>query len=62
VIIVVPEHRIIDDQLREAVKDQQKEIEEQHAAAIEAVREAHAQPAGGVPAPALDGHVRNLRV
>jgi site-specific DNA recombinase len=41
VITAVPELRIIDDELWEAVKARQKEIEEQHAPAIEAVREAH---------------------
>jgi hypothetical protein len=41
VITEVPELRIIDDELWEAVKARQKEIEEQHAPAIEAVREAH---------------------
>jgi DNA invertase Pin-like site-specific DNA recombinase len=41
VITEVPELRIIDDELWEAVKARQREIEEQHAPAIEAVREAH---------------------
>src|SRR5581483_3839283 len=37
----VPELRIIDDELWQAVKARQKEIEERHAPAIEAVRAAH---------------------
>jgi DNA invertase Pin-like site-specific DNA recombinase len=41
VITEVPELRIIDDELWEAVKARQKAIEEQHASAIEGVREAH---------------------
>jgi hypothetical protein len=41
VITELPELRIIDDELWEAVKARQREIEEQHAPAIEAVREGH---------------------
>ena len=41
VMTEVPGLRIIDDELWEAVKARQKEIEERHAPAIEAVREAH---------------------
>jgi hypothetical protein len=41
VITEVPELRIIDDELWEAVKARQGQIEEQHAPAIEGVREAH---------------------